>query len=69
MNSDFDLRLCTISNPRPRLTPGTVLRAVGSGIMQKRHPFPHSSCNIDDKILYYLQIFIFKNNKYYVEVN
>ena len=34
MNSDFELRLCTISNPRPGLTPGTALRAVGSGIRQ-----------------------------------
>ena len=31
MNIDFELRLCTISNPRPGLTPGTALRAVGSG--------------------------------------
>ena len=33
MNIDFELRLCTISNPRPGLTPGTALRAVGSGII------------------------------------
>ena len=32
MNIDFELHLCTISNPRPGLTPGTALRAVGSGI-------------------------------------
>ena len=34
MNSDFELRLCTIctiSKLRPGLTPGTALRAVGSG--------------------------------------
>ena len=33
MNIDFELHLCTISNPRPGLTPGTALRAVGSGII------------------------------------
>ena len=31
---DFELHLCTISNPRSRLTPGTALRAVGSGTME-----------------------------------
>ena len=33
MNINFELHLCTISNPRPGLTPGTALRAVGSGKM------------------------------------
>ena len=35
MSSDFELRLCTISNPHPGLTPGTALRAVGWGTSQQ----------------------------------
>ena len=31
---NFAYRQCKISNPRPGLTPGTALRAVGSGISQ-----------------------------------
>ena len=31
-SNDFEIRQYEISNPRPGLTPGTALRAVGSGI-------------------------------------
>ena len=51
MNIDFELHLCTISNPRPGLTPGTALRTVGSGTMlsagNNLYTFIHNSVNHD----------------------
>ena len=42
---NFAYRQCKISNPRPGLTPGTALRAVGSGNIHAAFPyFSGKSC-------------------------